>query len=270
MAGLRLYVGSLPYAAQKMEIEQLFADVDLSIKRVDISIDPFTGRNPGYCFVDFYTIDDAERALESLHGKRVRGRPIKINYNTERRRDSTRPRLPTKIHERAGRFHEMPGLNVNSNPYVFDRWARADEASARWIAPMEECRRLYVGGLPQIRHQDSLNAEMRVLFQSRPIEAVSKTISPSDAKRNHPGSHYYCFVDLSSEAEARSAIAALDGHPNPYGGQYKVKLAMPSKAKPTKVMREQMLSVGFNLAEELSKSEATPRRNSAGNWRRPD
>ncbi|KAI7499470.1 hypothetical protein KC367_g4483 [Hortaea werneckii] len=270
MTGLRLYVGSLPYAAQKLEIEQLFADDDLTIKKVDISIDPFMGRNPGYYFVDLYTIDDAERALESLPGKRVRGRPIKINYNTERRRDSTRPRLPTKIHERAGRFHEMPGLNVNSNAYVFDRWACADEAPARWIAPMEECRRLFVGGLPQIRYQDSLNAEMRALFQSWPIEAVSKIISPSDAKRNHPGSHYCCFVDLSSEAEAKSAIAVLDGHSNPYGGRYKVKLAIPSKAKPTRVMREQMFSGGFKLAEELPKSDATPRRNLAGNWRRPD
>ncbi|KAI7566851.1 hypothetical protein KC316_g12457, partial [Hortaea werneckii] len=131
MAGLRLYVGSLPYVAQKLEVEQLFVDNDLPIKKVDISIDPFTGRNPGYCFVDFHTIEDAERALETLPGKRVRGRPIKINHNTERRGDSTRPRPPTKIHERAGHVHEMPGLNVNSNAYVFDRWSRADEAPAR-------------------------------------------------------------------------------------------------------------------------------------------
>lgn len=31
MTGLRLYVGSLPYAAQKLEIEQLFADDDLTM-----------------------------------------------------------------------------------------------------------------------------------------------------------------------------------------------------------------------------------------------
>ena len=29
MAGLRFYVGSLPYVAQKLEIEQLFVDNDL-------------------------------------------------------------------------------------------------------------------------------------------------------------------------------------------------------------------------------------------------
>ncbi|KAI6829198.1 hypothetical protein KC332_g5337 [Hortaea werneckii] len=270
MAGLRLYVGSLPYAAQKLEIEQLFADNDLPIKRVDISIDPFMGRNPGYCFVDFHTTEDAEHALETLPGKRVRGRPIKINHNTVRRGNSTCPRLPTKIHGRAGYVHEMPGLNVNSNAYVFDRWSRADEAPARWIAPMEENRRLYVGGLPQIRNQGSLNAEMRVLFQSRPIEAVSKIISPSEAKRQHPGFHYFCFVDISSAADAKSAIAALDGHPNPYGGRYKVKLAMPCKTKPTKVMREQLLLGCSKWASELSNSDAIPQRNLSGNWRRLD
>ncbi|RMY33003.1 hypothetical protein D0865_14582 [Hortaea werneckii] len=118
MASLRLYIGSLPYVAQKLEVEQLFVDNDLPIKKVDISIDPFTGRNPGYCFVDVHTIEDAERALETLPGKRVRGRPIKINYNTPRRGNSTRPRLPTKIHERAGHVREKPGLDVNSNAYV--------------------------------------------------------------------------------------------------------------------------------------------------------
>lgn len=158
----------------------------------------------------------------------------------------------------------MPGLDVNSNAYVFDRWSRADEAPARWIAPMKECRRLYVGGLPQIRNQASLNAEMRVLFQTRTIEAVSKIISPSEARRQHPGSHYFCFVDLSTKEEAKSAIAALDGQPNPYGGRYKIKLAMPSKTKPTKVIREQL------LWEDSPKSDATPKRNLAGNWRRLD
>ncbi|KAI7277784.1 hypothetical protein KC345_g6417 [Hortaea werneckii] len=270
MAGLRLYVGSLPYAAQKLEIEQLFVDNAHPFKRVDISIDPFTGRNTGYCFVDFQTTEDAEHALEALPGKRVRSRPLKINHNIERRGECTRPRLPTRIHERAGYVHEMPGLNVNNNAYVFDRWSRADEAPARWIAPVEERRRLYVGGLPQIRNQGSLNAEKRVLFQSRPIEAVSKIIPPSEAKRQCPGSHYFCFVDISSEADAKSAIAALDGHPNPYGGRYKVKLAMPSKAKPTKAMREQLLSVGLKWAEDLPKSDPAPKRNLAGNWRRLD
>ncbi|GAB1742649.1 hypothetical protein NU219Hw_g8363t1 [Hortaea werneckii] len=119
MAEPRLYVGSLPYVAQKLEVEQLFVENDLPIKKVDISIDPFMGRNPGYCVVDFHTIEDAERALQALPGKRVRGRSIKINHNTKRRGDSTGPRLPTKIHERAGHVHEMPGLDVNSNAYVF-------------------------------------------------------------------------------------------------------------------------------------------------------
>ncbi|RMY76744.1 hypothetical protein D0864_09582 [Hortaea werneckii] len=270
VAGLRLYVGSLPYAAQKLDIEQLFIDNALPFKRVDISIDPFTGRNPGYCFVDFQTTEDTAHALEALPGKRVRSRPIKINHNTERRGECTRPRLPTKIHERAGYVHEMPGLNVNSNAYVFDRWSRADEAPARWIAPTEESRRLYVGGLPQVRNQGSLNAEMRVLFQSRPIEAVSKIISPSEAKRQHPGFHYFCFVDISSAADAKSAIAALDGRPNPYGGRYKVKLAMPCKAKPTKVMREQLLLECSKWAGGLLKGDAIPQRNLAGNWRRLD
>ena len=57
----------------------------LSSTRVDISIDPFTGRNPSYCFVDFDNQAEADRARETLRGKQLRGRPIKVNVNTRKR-----------------------------------------------------------------------------------------------------------------------------------------------------------------------------------------
>ncbi|CAJ2510931.1 Uu.00g065560.m01.CDS01 [Anthostomella pinea] len=149
----RLYVGNLPYVAQKAEIEQLFADNNVEIRSIDMSIDPFNGRNPSYFFVDFHTQDQANRAMETMQGK---------------------PEVPT------------PDPKNPQNAYVYDRWSR-DDAPSRWTAPSDEGRRLWVGGLAQVPNQDVLNVEMRALFQRWDIEAVSKIISPNDHQRTKNG-----------------------------------------------------------------------------------
>ena len=105
---------------------------------------------------------------------------------------------------------------------------------------MDSGRRLFVGGLPRIPNQDSLNAEMRILFRGWNIEAVSKIISPSKGWHAKPGSHSYYFVNLSSAQEAQDAVAALNGKATPYGGNNVVSLARLPSEKPTKVMREQL------------------------------
>ncbi|KAK5114067.1 hypothetical protein LTR85_010373 [Meristemomyces frigidus] len=261
-ASPRLYVGNLPYVAQKADIEMLFAESNVPIKSIDISIDPFNGRNPSYCFVDFHSQDEANQAMQTMQGQRVRGRPIKINLKTERRDGgAARDRLATKTHDRGWRAQDVPSLAVNENAHVYDRWSR-DDAASRWTAPLDEGRRLYVGGLPQVPNQDSLNAEMRVLFQGWNIEAVSKIISPPEYKRHLPGSHHFCFVDMPSAREAEDAIAMLNGKKTPYGGSYQVQIGRPSK-RPTKVMREQL---GYE--DPGKKRSRSPKRELQGSWRR--
>ncbi|KAK5137581.1 hypothetical protein LTR08_007876 [Meristemomyces frigidus] len=223
-------------------------------------IDSFTGRNPSYCFVDLHSQDNADRAMQALPGHHVRGRPVKVNIKTKRKGEHA-ARLPTKTHDRGWRAHEVPSLDVNENAHVFDRWNRAD-AAKHWTAPMDEGRCVYVGGLPQVPNQDSLNAEMRVLFQGWNIEAVSKIIPPSEYKRHLSGSHHYCFVDLSNERDVHDAIAALDGTSTAYGGNYKMQIARPLQ-RPTKVMREQL---GVTEPER----EKSPKRDLQGSWRRRD
>lgn len=45
------------------------ANIVMSRKKVDISIDPESGRNPSYCFVEFQSQEDATTAMNSLQGK---------------------------------------------------------------------------------------------------------------------------------------------------------------------------------------------------------
>ena len=56
-----------------------------SSKNVDISIDPFTGRNPGYAFIDFDNKENADLALEVLFGQCIRDRSVKVNLKTGKR-----------------------------------------------------------------------------------------------------------------------------------------------------------------------------------------
>lgn len=76
--GTRLYVGNLPYKAQADDIQHLFKVNGFATTQIDISTDPFTGRNPSYCFVDLRTVEEATTAMAELNGMEVLGRPVKI------------------------------------------------------------------------------------------------------------------------------------------------------------------------------------------------
>jgi len=207
--------------------------------------------------------------MQVLQGKLVGNRPVRVSPKTERR-DGTSPgsRPPPKTYDRGWRAKEAakeaaPSADANQKPYVYDRWNRND-APSRWTAPMEEGRRLFVGGLSEIQGQDVINAEMQTLFQGRPIEAVSKIISPNDYWKMKPGSHHYCFVDLASAEDAQSAMEALNGQPTPTGGQYKVSMARPRQDRPTKVMREQLGATGSDQGHPPE----SPKRDLQSSWRR--
>ena len=121
---------------------------------------------------------------------------------------------------------------------------------------------MYVGGLPRIPNQDSVNAEMRELFAGWNIQAVSKIISPSAAARQRPGSHYYCFVDFPSAAEAQDALRRANGRNTPYGGHYKVYVAA---SRPNKVIMEQNLG---GVLDGMDRQKPMRERNLDGDWRR--
>ena len=123
----RLYVGNLPYAAQPQEVEQLFSASNIPVANIDMSIDPFTGRNPSYCFVDFSLREDAVRALETMQGLLVRGRPIKVNLKTEKRSGPVgERRLLTQTYDQGWKAKQMPSRDVGPGAFVFDRWTRQD------------------------------------------------------------------------------------------------------------------------------------------------
>lgn len=255
MNNFRLWLGSLPYQAQPSDIYNLFADLEITVSNLDISINSFTGRNPGYLFVDVASQEAYDIALERLQGQTVRGRSIKVNSasaRTKGRLPGTEARIRSYDGGRARSFRSMKAGYNDSRPtefaggsFAFNRWPRGQmEAARRWEQPGNEQQRLYVGGLPRLEPQSAAQELIKDrIFQNYEVEAVSKMISPHGSIRNTTWNAYHSFVDLTTQSEAKAAVRALDGRRTEFGF-LKVRLARDTVAP--KVLREQL---GHTLAE---------------------
>lgn len=98
----RIYVGNLLYKAQSQDVEELFKANGFAAK-IDMSTDPFTGRNPSYCFVDLETVELAQIAMKDLDGMELLGRPIKIKPGVSKKSEP----IPGRI-SGAGNANEPP------------------------------------------------------------------------------------------------------------------------------------------------------------------
>ena len=119
-----------------------------------MSIDPYSGRNPSYCFVELATKEQADRAMLELNGRELLGRPVKLGPGIARSRNK---RASEEPHQRARNIHDNP------RP-IFDRWIRTD-APEHWKGYSEQGRRIFVGGLPRMPDHHTVNADVRELFK---------------------------------------------------------------------------------------------------------
>lgn len=80
---LRLYVGSLHFNITEDMLRGIFEPFG-RIDKIELMRDPENCRSRGYGFITFFDPDDAKKALEQLNGFELAGRPMKVNYVTER------------------------------------------------------------------------------------------------------------------------------------------------------------------------------------------
>ncbi|RAK97924.1 RNA-binding protein [Aspergillus ibericus CBS 121593] len=231
--GRRLYVGNMPYTAKSEDVQALFDAAEFSIERIDIAIDPFTGRNPSYCFVDLETKELAERAMTELDGRDMLGRPVKIKPGVVKT-SSERAQQQQQQQQQSPRVDASP-RETRSSPFNMDRWRRGDEAqpprtpvktpSTNPSNSSDASRRLYVGGIPRLTDQEAITSNITNFFKEYNVENVSKLFAPHPAKRFEPGDHYYLFVDFSSAEEAENAMNALNRAEGPWGATLRVQRA---------------------------------------------
>lgn len=78
----KIYVGNLPFSADEAQVRQLFEQHG-TVDSVALINDRETGRPRGFGFVEMPRAD-AQRAIQSLNGKDMGGRPLRVNEAQER------------------------------------------------------------------------------------------------------------------------------------------------------------------------------------------
>ena len=85
---MNIYVGNLSYRMNDTDLEGVFAEFGQVISCKIIN-DRETGRSKGFAFVEMDNSDSGKAAIETLDGKEVEGRSLKVN---EARPRESRPR----------------------------------------------------------------------------------------------------------------------------------------------------------------------------------
>jgi RNA recognition motif-containing protein len=73
----KIYVGNLPFTTTDAELRTLFSEHG-TVESVSLPSDRETGRPRGFAFVEMSQAD-AARAIQSLNGKDLGGRPLRVN-----------------------------------------------------------------------------------------------------------------------------------------------------------------------------------------------
>jgi cold-inducible RNA-binding protein len=74
----RLYVGNLSYNTTENQLQEIFSEHG-PVTNVDLIMDKFSGRPRGFGFVTMENKENAEAAIQALHGKNIDGRDLTVN-----------------------------------------------------------------------------------------------------------------------------------------------------------------------------------------------
>ncbi len=74
----RLYVGNLPYSVGSADLEKMFAAFG-SVQSAQVIEDRESGRSKGFGFVEMSSDEQAQAAIQALHGQVQNGRPLTVN-----------------------------------------------------------------------------------------------------------------------------------------------------------------------------------------------
>ena len=76
--GNKLYVGNLSYGVSNADLEQAFS-AHGAVRSAMVVMDRETGRSKGFGFVEMGSDQEAQTAINALHGKEISGRTLTVN-----------------------------------------------------------------------------------------------------------------------------------------------------------------------------------------------
>src|SRR6478735_7509192 len=74
----KLFVGNLSFKTTKNDLQDAFA-AHGTVVETNLMMDRMTGRPRGFAFVTMSTPEEAQKAIDSLHGKEFDGRALTVN-----------------------------------------------------------------------------------------------------------------------------------------------------------------------------------------------
>lgn len=75
---MNIYVGSLSFDVTEDELKELFAPFG-QVTEVRMIMDKFSGKSKGFGFVEMPSKEEAEKAINALNGKDMKGRDMTVN-----------------------------------------------------------------------------------------------------------------------------------------------------------------------------------------------
>ncbi len=82
---MNIFVGNIAFTATADDLRELFERFGM-VDRTTVITDRETGRSRGFGFVEMPNADEAQTAIEELHGTEMQGRTLTVNQ--------ARPREP--------------------------------------------------------------------------------------------------------------------------------------------------------------------------------
>jgi len=74
----KLFVGNLSFKITENELQDAFAAYG-TVLEANLMMDRATGRPRGFGFVTMGSQEEAQKAIDALHGKELGGRPLTVN-----------------------------------------------------------------------------------------------------------------------------------------------------------------------------------------------
>ena len=75
---MNIYVGNLLFNVTEDELKELFAPFG-QVTEVRLIMDKFSGKSKGFGFIEMPSKEEAEKAINGLNGKDMKGRPMTVN-----------------------------------------------------------------------------------------------------------------------------------------------------------------------------------------------
>ena len=74
----KLFVGNLSFNTTENDLQDAFA-AHGTVMEVNLMMDRMTGKSRGFAFVTMSSAEEAQKAIENLHGKNLGGRDLTVN-----------------------------------------------------------------------------------------------------------------------------------------------------------------------------------------------